>query len=75
MSKGREAREIGMYKIFCEVHGGERDYRSGYLKSNGKVAVFNTRKEAQVKADRLNGSHNSNPQRIAQFSYTVDFDC
>ena len=54
-----------MYKIFCEVHGGERDYRSGYLKSNGKVAVFNTRKEAQVKADRLNGSHNSNPQRIA----------
>ena len=59
INKGREAREIGMYKIFCEVHGGERDYRSGYLKSDGKVAVFNTRKEAQVKADRLNASHNS----------------
>ena len=64
-----------MYKIFCEVHGGERDYRSGYLKSDGKIAVFQTRKEAQTKADRLNAAHNSNQQRVSQFSYTVDFDC
>ena len=62
-----------MYKIFCEVHGGVAGYRAGYVKSEGKIAVFQTRKEAQAKADRLNVAHNENPQRVSQFSYTVDY--
>jgi hypothetical protein len=31
-----------MYKIFWEVHGGERDYRSGYLKSDRRCSAISS---------------------------------
>ena len=63
-----------MYKIFCEVHGGVTGYRAGYMKSDGKLVSFKTRKEAQAKADSLNLLRNSNPHRVVQCSYAVDYD-
>jgi hypothetical protein len=57
--------------IFCEVWGGITGRRSAWLKSNGKLAVFSSREEAEAEAKLCNDKTNGNPHRTASFAYTV----
>ncbi|KKK45185.1 hypothetical protein LCGC14_3165910 [marine sediment metagenome] len=62
-----------MYRILCQVSGGVTDYRSAYLKERGVEVTFNTKAQAQIKADQLTESVNSNPNLIGlHFSYTLE---
>jgi hypothetical protein len=43
-----------MFRIWCEVWGGVTSRRASWLKSNGVVAEYITREEAEAEAARLN---------------------
>lgn len=56
--------------VWCEVWGGVTGSRAAWLKSDGALRMM-TRAEAIAEAERLQSSIASNPNRIAEFSYTA----
>jgi hypothetical protein len=63
-----------MYKIRCTVSGGVTGYRSSILKTaSGAVREFETRKDAEAVAKRLNEQMN-HANSVASFSYAVEVD-
>ena len=60
-----------MFWIRCTRSGGPCGYATSPLKVNGReVWMFNTRKEAQDRADSLNKTMNG-PYAVASYTYVV----
>ncbi|KKN19290.1 hypothetical protein LCGC14_0947190 [marine sediment metagenome] len=60
-----------MYRILCQVSGGVTGYNSAYLKERDVEVTFNTKAQAQTKANQLTESANSNPLGL-HFIYTPE---
>ena len=58
-----------MFKIFCEVSGGETDARSGYVKRNNIDISFDERADAEHEAEKLRRA--VSPHSTAKFQYSV----
>lgn len=58
------------YNILCQVSGGVTGTRSGLLKNNGKIAVFQTHEAAITEAARLSEKMNRE-RKSAEFNYTA----
>ena len=58
-------------RIWCQVSGGVTGYRSGWLKWDDEIVVFKHLEDAKAEAKALNDRTDSNPNRKATFSYTV----
>jgi hypothetical protein len=59
-----------MFRIWCEVWGGVTDRRASWLKSNGVVAEYITREEAEAEAARPNRKI-GNSYSTTSFRYSV----
>ena len=60
-----------IYGIWCEVWGGVTGSRSSWLKEHGKIKVFTNRAEAELEAMGWTDRNARNPNRKAEFRYTV----
>ena len=57
--------------IWCRVSRGVTGTREAWLKSDGKVAVYEDRAAAEAEAAHHNQHMNASPYRTASFVYTV----
>jgi hypothetical protein len=67
----RPLEEKKTFRIWCEVWGGVTDRRASWLKSNGGVAQYITREEAEAEAARLNRKMGGNSYSTTSFRYSV----
>lgn len=59
------------FGIWCEVWGGRTGNRTSWLKDMGRIVSFKTYESARAYADELQRTNNGNPNRTAEFRYTV----
>lgn len=61
------------YGIWCEVWGGQTGSRAAWLKSDGKMVVYETKAEAEARAAFYNDLRNNggNFYGTATFRYTA----
>jgi hypothetical protein len=64
-------KEVAMFIVMCEKSGGVTGYGCTTLKKDGKVRTFETRKEAQMEAAKLNMSMN-HVYATATYNYWVE---
>lgn len=59
------------YAIWCRVSGGVTGTREAWMKSNGRLVLFDTLAEAEADAAHHREQMNASPFRSAYFQYTA----